>query len=320
MNTRTLRYSLLSALLLLACNRTEQSAADGQNDELAVAADAVEERRRADVANPAAAPPPQADFAGKAIAIGAAARAPTQTPAAALPDSVRPPMLIRNGAATIRVDSVGLAIAAVRALAERLGGYVPNVAIQSGEQQTREATLTLRIPSARFDDALTGLQPIGKVEAVHVSSEDVGEEYFDIEVRLANGRRLEQRLLTLLEQRTGSLEDVLAVERELARVRQEIEQLEGRLRYLRNRVDMSTLAVTVHEPGPILANVGENVIVRALKQAVRNFVNLVAAFIAALGVLLPMFAVLAGGWLWWRRRQRQRRLVMAAPPVVAESD
>jgi hypothetical protein len=66
-------------------------------------------------------------------------------------------------------------------------------------------------------------EPLGDVESVNIGSEDVGEAYADMEVRLANGRRLEQRLLELLATRTGSLEDVLAVERELARVRQEIE-------------------------------------------------------------------------------------------------
>jgi hypothetical protein len=170
-----------------------------------------------------------------------------------LQDSVAPQLLIRNGAAIIEVDSIDVAIAAVRAAAQRVGGYVTNVAVQSGEQHVREATLTLRVPATRFDEALSGLEPIGDVESVNVSAEDVGEEYVDVEARIANSRRLEERLVDLLARRTGALEDVLAVERELARVREQMERLEGRLRYLRNRINLSTLTVTVHEPRPLMA-------------------------------------------------------------------
>jgi hypothetical protein len=225
-----------------------------------------------------------------------------QAPAQALPDSVRPTMLIRNGTARVEVDSLEQAVAGVRALAERVGGYVTNVALQSGRERIREATLTVRLPSASFDAALDGLQPIGRVEAVNVATEDVGEEYVDVQLRLVNARRLEGRLLELLDRRTGALDDVLSVERELARVREQIERQEGRLRYLRNRAELSTLTVTVHESGPLLATQpGQNVLVRALQQSLRNFVGVVAIAIASLGVVLPLAAVALGAWLLVRR-------------------
>ena len=108
--------------------------------------------------------------------------------------------------------------------------------------------------------------------------------------------------------RTGKLEDVLAVERELARVREEIERYEGRLRYLRTRAAVSTLSVTVHEPAPILGQrPGDNPIVGALKQAWRNFVGFVAWSIASLGILIPLGLVLAAGWYSFRRIRRANR-------------
>src|SRR5438552_2755585 len=87
-------------------------------------------------------------------------------------------------------------------------------------------------PSARFDDAVLGVKPLGKVESSSASAMDVGEEFVDVNARIANSKRLEARLVTLLSTRTGKLEDVLAVERELARVREEIERSETRVRYL----------------------------------------------------------------------------------------
>lgn len=218
-------------------------------------------------------------------------------------------MLIRTGSATVEVDSLEPAIARVRQLAERVGGLVGNTTIRTGERQARQATLQLRVPAARFDEALQGLEPLGEVEEVNVSAEDVGEEFVDVSARLANARRLEERLMELLRTRTGSLEDVLAVERELARVREQIERFEGRLRYLRTRVAVSTLTVNLHEPYPVVGDYpGENPIAGAFRQGWRNFVGFMAAFIASLGILVPLGAIVAVVWLVARRvRGRGKR-------------
>jgi hypothetical protein len=223
-----------------------------------------------------------------------------------LRDSARTTMLIRTGQARIEVESIEPAVAAVQKLAQDVGAYITNTSMQSFEKRARVATLTLRIPAANFDRVLNGLEPLGDVEHVNVTSEDVGEEYMDAGVRLQNSRRLEARLLQLLETRTGRLEDVLAVERELARVREEIERMEGRMRYLRNRTDVSTLTIELHEPQPLLTNYeGDNVIAGALRQSWRNFVGFVAGTIAALGVILPLAAVVGLlVWLWRRKRHR----------------
>jgi len=153
-------------------------------------------------------------------------------------------MIIRNGAVTVRVDSLEVAIDAVRNLARSLGGYVGDISTQMGEYQIRSATLQLKVPATRFDSAMTGMPAFGKVEHSSSTAEDVGEEFVDVTARVANARRLEDRLVRLLATRTGKLEDVLMVERELARVRQEIERYEGRLRYLRTHVATSTIVAT----------------------------------------------------------------------------
>lgn len=230
------------------------------------------------------------------------------TPASsAVQDAIRIPMLVRTAQARVEVDSLEIAVAAVQAMTTRLGGYVVGVATQTGAEQVREATITARIPAPRFDEALSGLEPLGRVESVNVTSEDVGEEFVDVNVRVENGRRLERRLLQLLDTRTGKLEEVLAVERELARVREEIERLEGRMRFLRNRADLATVTISVHEPIPLLSNYsGQNVLLQSLKQAWRNFLGLIAGAIASLGILLPVAAVVAAVWIGLRRRRTSR--------------
>lgn len=219
-----------------------------------------------------------------------------------------PAMIIRSGTAAVRVDSLEPAMAALRAMTARLGGFVGSAAQYAGERQARSAMLELKLPAERFEEAIAGLEPLGRVESIHTSAQDVGEEFVDMSARMANAERLEARLVELLARRTGRLEDVLAVERELARVREEIERYEGRLRYLRSRVALSTLTVTISEPVPLLAGQpGPSPIGEAVREAWRNAVRVVAAMIATFGALAPLAVVAAVIALVIRRVVLRRR-------------
>lgn len=289
------------AALLAACNRgtatpAERRSRDEVSQSMALGrSDAPALKESA--GNAAGAPKPESPAALDAAAI--------QTGAHTTSDSVVSSMIIRTGQASVEVDSLQQGVRAVRALAVRVGGYIANSSIVAGTDQSHAATLEIKIPSGRFDEAVNGLQPIGHLESVNVSAEDVGEEFVDVAARAENGRKLEQRLIGILGTRTGKLSDVLAVERELARVREEIERQEGRMRYLRRRAAMSTLAVTVHEKLPVVAGTGSwGVLGEAFRQSWRNFIAFAAGVIAAMGTLLPLGAIVAAvGWLAWRARR-----------------
>jgi hypothetical protein len=243
-----------------------------------------------------------ADRQGATAGAPPSARVPS---APVMPGATATGMLIRTGHASVEVRDIGQAVIRARQIAGSLGGHVASTNVQSGRDQVRTATLELRIPSQRFDDAVSGLEPLGKVETVAVDVVDVGEEFVDVTARLANARRLEERLLALLAARTGKLEDVLALERELARVREEIERYTARLRFLETRIAMSTLSLTVHEPYPVLAG-GSNPLGAALLDAWRNFVGFIGWMIAAMGVLIPLGVLLAAGYFATRRVWRAR--------------
>jgi hypothetical protein len=216
-------------------------------------------------------------------------------------------MVIRTGQASIEVDSLEQAVAQVRLLADRIGGYVANTATQTGRGQLRSASLEVKIPAGRFDDGLGGLAGLGKLESVNVNAEDIGEEFTDVSARMGNARRLEARLIDLLATRTGKLKDVLDVERELARVREEIDRYEGRLRFLRAHAVLSTLTIYVHEPLPVVGHAGSSVIGEAFKQAWRNFVGLVAAIVRSLGIVIPVAVLVVALWV------SAKRLSLLAP-------
>jgi hypothetical protein len=275
------------------------------------------------MSRPAGIPAPQtAEFAGRGIAIGShggaaqtreatqgASSAPLQMPV--VPDA----MIIRNGHVVVEVDSIEVAIERARQLAISLGGSLGNVSMNTGEHQVRSATVELKVPAARFDDALTGFSPLGKVEQSNATAQDVGEEFVDVTARVTNAKRLEERLINLLATRTGRLEDVLAVEREVARVREEIERYEGRLRFLSTRVATSTILASLHEEAPLVAATpGTNVIGEAFRDMWRNLVRFIATMIESLGLLIPLAGL---AWIVWRVTRRWRTPTRSAAPAAA---
>ncbi len=313
---KALTLFLIAAVALTGCDDSRSSKSDGVPASTTTATDAALERGMP-VASPAA-PPPMGIVAGGVAAQGSpgfnSARREIAPADAASGDPLQnvnagtaaPTMVIRTGQAYIEVDDVDAAVQKVQLLAVQFGGYITNSSITGGHVQIRQATLELKLPAPRYADALGSLKTIGKVETVSSNAQDVGEEFVDVTARVNNAKRLEDRLIALLANRTGKLDEVLRVERELARVREEIERYEGRLRYLTSRVAMSTLTITVHEPAPILGNnPGENPIAAALRRAWRNFIALVAGTIASLGVLIPLGLLAVAGWYGYRRWKRR---------------
>ncbi len=214
-------------------------------------------------------------------------------------------MLVRHGQASIEVKLVDDAVTRMRQTAAQFGGFVANTALRTGKDEQRSAMLQLRIPSGQFDGAVAALSQLGKVESVNVNAEDVGEEYVDLGARLANARRVEARLAEMLATRTGKLSDVLTGEQELARVRQEAERYEARMRWLERRATLSSLDVSIHEKIPLIdAPSGRGPIVEAFAEAWERMVSLVAWLIAMLGILVPLGALLLLGALVVRRITR----------------
>ncbi|HET9464155.1 MAG TPA: DUF4349 domain-containing protein, partial [Gemmatimonadales bacterium] len=215
-------------------------------------------------------------------------------------------LIIRTGQASIEVDSLDHSMAELRRVVQRVGGFVADASVQSGRNQIRSATLEVKVPAFRFDELTEGLKPLGRLQFVNVAAQDVSEEFVDLTARVENARRLEDRIVELLRTRTGKLQDVLSVERELARVREEIERMEGRMRFLKTSAQLSTLSINLFEPPPLVAShPGRSVIAEAFKAAWRNFVGVIAGVIASLGFIAPV-VIFAWGALVLVKRYRRR--------------
>ncbi|MFQ5975261.1 MAG: DUF4349 domain-containing protein [Candidatus Hydrothermarchaeales archaeon] len=173
-------------------------------------------------------------------------------------------------------------------IAHNFDGFVSNSYVNA-EDKFKTGSITIRVPTDDHDVAVKEITALGEVKSKRTSGRDVTEEYVDIEARLRNLNREEERLLEILD-KAGEVKDLLEVERELARVRGEIERLTGRKRLLDDRIDYSTITVELREPAPVTYDWGVR---ETLIYAIEGFFATITSLIILAGYLLPIAIVLA---------------------------
>ncbi len=154
--------------------------------------------------------------------------------------------VISSAFVSVEVEDVQAAIVRIRTIAEDSGGFLEHLS-SSGEPDRQRASMTIRVPQDQLTSALARIDGLGVVQSRTLGSEDVSEEFVDLEARIRSSLREEESLLSLLE-RAGEVGDVLAIERELFRVRADIERLQGRLDFLNGRVNLATISVLLTSP------------------------------------------------------------------------
>ena len=212
-------------------------------------------------------------------------------------------MLVRTARVALEVSSLDSAIGRARNIVDRHGGFAAGLDRNLAVSWRPQASLTLRVPVGKLDAAVEALASLGEVEAVSIATQDVSEEFVDVTARLENARRLERRLLELLSRGTGKLTDVLQVEEKLASVREEVERIEGRRRWLQARSEMSSIELALHEAGTPPAPRAASAIGDAFSQARRNLMVLTTTAIEASGIVLPLLMIAGVVWLVVRRRR-----------------
>jgi hypothetical protein len=146
--------------------------------------------------------------------------------------------IIRTAELTLAVVHVDRGLASVDAIARDIGGYL---SLRTDQQ------VTVRVPRERFDEAMRRIEQLGDVLHRSVTAEDVTDEYVDLDMRLRNALVVRARLEKLLE--TAAVRDAVEIEKELARVTEEIERIEGKLKLLGDRIAYSSITVSF-EPSP----------------------------------------------------------------------
>ena len=135
----------------------------------------------------------------------------------------------------------------IKALVGTHDGYRSEVNFHRNQGQNRSGRWVLRVPVDHYQSFLSSAKDLGVPEQVQETARDVTDEYVDLHARISNQKRLEQRILGVLDEVQGKIGEVLEVERQLSRVRETIERMEGKMRQLKDRVSMTTITLNVRE-------------------------------------------------------------------------
>lgn len=205
--------------------------------------------------------------------------------------------LIRNGDISIEVSDLEKTQSAIEDWVKEFGGY-----ISSSNNGEKSSSYTVRIPSEKFDSAMDAAGALGTLKNKNISTQDVSDQFYDLQSRLETKKVLREKLNGYLRQ-ANSMQDILKVESELNSVQSDIESMEGRLKRLTSQIDFSTISVYVTLPyksvqggGFELPNLGDG-----FRHFVSNIILYFGGFIAVIFYVIicgiPLVAVLA--FLFW---------------------
>jgi Domain of unknown function (DUF4349) len=216
------------------------------------------------------------------------------------------PSIVKTAEISLLVKAGGFneAFQSATVIAARYGGYVESSS--SAGVKHRSGDLLIRVPSDRFDQAMTDLRRLGQVESQSLSGQDVTSQFVDLEARLRTWEAQESALIKLMG-RANSVEATLRIQRELQDVQFRIEEIKGQLRVLQNQTDLATIQVHLREPGTAFQirhrPVGEQrpSLVEAWSKAVDGFLGVLYATVVGLGYLVPVTLLILLVVLGYRR-------------------
>jgi hypothetical protein len=179
----------------------------------------------------------------------------------------------------------------------------------SGEEQEMRGYISIRVPDDKFESALAELRNLAvRVTSESTDSQDVTEEYVDLQSRLKNAEATENQYLALL-QKAADVEDILRIYERLSQVRREIEQIKGRMQYLERTSSMSLITVRLKPEATAkpLVRAGWN-IVEISKSAIRGIViagQVIGAIVIWLLIFSPIWGTILGIILWRRHKKKK---------------
>ncbi|HTX44012.1 MAG TPA: DUF4349 domain-containing protein [Methanocella sp.] len=217
--------------------------------------------------------------------------APTSAPA---PDnaytSLSDRKVIMTASVQIEASNHDEVVNSIRSLAAGVGGYVQSSSTYILDNQKKQTTITIKIPAAQYESCLAQVKALGKVKSESSSGQDVTRQYVDLSARLKNLQAEEKQLSDIMGM-SKNVTEVLSVEKELFRVRGDIETTQAELNYLGSQVDFSTITVTVAEPQPVVGY--DWGLDTAFTQAAHAFISMVGALIIVTGYIIPLILYFA---------------------------
>jgi hypothetical protein len=209
--------------------------------------------------------------------------------------------LIKTGSISLEVGDVPAMVDALNGIAVRHGGYLASSSLSGTGTDRMSATAVIRIPGDAFDSTVADIKGLGTVRSASLNTQDITEEYVDLQAQ-KTALQLQLDQYNRIMAKAESVEDILKIQVEIGRTQTELDRLEGRLRYLDNRVDLATITVSLQEPAPIGGDTGHSFIT-AINNGIEGFLGMIDALIIALFTFLPL--IIIGGVVYgiyrWRK-------------------
>ncbi|WP_337872809.1 DUF4349 domain-containing protein [Ignavibacterium sp.] len=194
--------------------------------------------------------------------------------------------IIKSGNIRFETQSVKETQEFIRNIVSEFGGYLGNEDVYNFEDRI-EHTIEVRVPEDKFNVLVDKISSsVEKLESKNISTTDVTEDFLDVEARIKTKKELEARYKEILKKATR-VDEILNIEREMGNLRSEIESLEGRMNYLKNRIALSSLTITFYEK--VSSPFG---FFSKIKQALYNGWNAFLWFIIILISLWPFIIII----------------------------
>lgn len=256
-------------------------------------------------------------FAGSTTG-GDAADESSKIAQAPFPDVPQAPVagsgkVIKNISLEVRIkkDEFQRQFSRAGSLAEQFGGFVTNSQVSETDGELASGTLTIRIPSDRFEEAVGRLKGLGKVTAEDRSGQDVSKEFVDLEARLKQAKAEEAFFLRLMDQAKG-ISDMIQVQSQLSGVQLRIEEIQGQLNYLKDQTALSTISVRIFEPGAVAIGKPQP-LTEAWGRSLVGFQSVIGGLVVALGWLAPFALLGLVGLFVFKLRTRPKVAAPAEP-------
>jgi anti-sigma factor RsiW len=172
---------------------------------------------------------------------------PASKPAEAPAPEVANRKLIRNATVELEIVSFDNAVQKITAFANEEHGYVATTDSEKQANGKLRGQVVVKVLPENLDRFLQKIRGLGESKKQTLGTEDVTRPYFDTDARLKNAHVMEQRLIDMLKAKTGKVSDLLQVEKELGRVREEIEKMQGELKYWDSQVQFATVTISLAE-------------------------------------------------------------------------
>ena len=243
----------------------------------------------------------------------------TTTPVDQLTASLEAPQIVKTGSMAIEVTDLNKAVSQAQSTIVGLGGDVSESSL-SGDKDVAVATVTYRVPAARWDDALAAMRGLAsRVISAQTNSTDVTAQAIDLDARLSNLNATEAALQSIMA-RASAIPDVLAIEQQLSQTEGQIEELKAQQNHLKDQAAMSTLSVSFSTPAATVTTQAakEWDLGAQVDEAAATLVHIaqglvtIAVWVVVVGLPIAIGLALLGA-IWWivRRIGRGRRRAAA---------